>query len=76
MKLEVAILNALLANEEPSSTPLICHNVGELTGSEPTQTDVLLALRRLEKDGMVKGTQKVFAGAVWKDTEKGRLAVA
>lgn len=75
MKLELAILNVLAASPRAIPVSVITPCVTEFTGREETQTDVVLALRQLEKKGHAKGTANEDRGTLWKETDDGRLRV-
>lgn len=75
MNIELAILNSLAASKIALPLPAIAIAAADYLNREPSHMDVNLALKRLQKDGLVKGTEKTLVGMVWKETEEGRLAL-
>ncbi len=75
MNLDLAVLNVLVASKRAIPASVITAAVPEFTGREETQTDVVIALKRLERAGDAKGTDDQDRGILWKETPDGRLRV-
>lgn len=76
MNLERAILNVLDAAPRAIPAGAIHGFVPTFLGSEPTLTDVVRALHKLETKGHAKGTADEDRGAVYVITAEGRLRIS
>ena len=76
MNLEVGILNVLAASPRAIPATVVAGFIPKFTGSAETLTDINAALKRLEEKGHVKGTANEDRGALWKETDDGRLRIS
>lgn len=76
MNLELAILHTLAASPRAIPATVIAGFVPGFTGKDDTLTDINAALKRMERDGEVKGTANKDRGTCWKETDDGRLRIS